>query len=310
MKDRKMKRRINQFRLSTALLGVALLAGSACNKQSLREGGSDTGINIGASGRNPVTIPAPAPGLLTRINLGGANGLIQLISYNKLLQPAVIIQYVGNMLTEKDSVVYDANGKLQKVLIYSPDFLSAGKFSLSGSKKFEWDAKGNISRKASYDQETGKLEEDEQYTYDASGNLITSTAVTGGGTNLKFVTSYVYEQKNIKKETVTDGAKLISQLSVTGFDQHPTCITNPLLRYLLEDSGHELFSDQNPLETKHIQYVTLNGKQDSIVTVKKNTYEYNNANRPVKVTFTNTIYNIGNQQPTTSKGNVGYEYSK
>ncbi|NML37743.1 hypothetical protein HHL17_11110 [Chitinophaga sp. G-6-1-13] len=306
MKHRKMERGINQPRLFTALLTVALLAGAACNKVPLPESGSGTGTG----GKNPPTTPAPAPGLLTRINIGGSNGLIQLISYNQQLQPVVIIQYAGNLLTEKDSIVYDANGKLQKVLNYSPDFLSAGKFSLSGNTKFEWDAKGNISRKTSYEQETGKVEEDEQYTYDDSGKLATVTSVTSGVANLKFVTAYSYEQKNINKETVTDGAKVISQLLVAGFDKHPTYITHPLLRYLLEGAGHEAFSDQNPLETRKIQYVTLSGKQDSIVTVQKNTYEYNNASRPVKVNFTSTIYNIGNQQPTTSKGNIGYEYSK
>ncbi|MBC9909853.1 hypothetical protein [Chitinophaga varians] len=306
MKHRKTERKVHQSRLSVALLGVTLLAGSACNKLPLPEGGHGTGTG----GKTPPTTPAPAPGLLTRINMGGTQGLIQLISYNQQRQPVLITQYAGNMLTEKDSVIYDTNGKLQKVLNYSPDFLTAGKFTLSGNTKFEWDAAGNITRKASYDQETGKLEEDEQYTYDANGNLATVTAVTGGGINLKLVTTYSYEQKNIHKETVTDGTKVISQLSVTGFDQHPTHITHPLLRYLLDGSGHEVFSEQNPLETKKIQYVTLNGKQDSLVTVQKNAYEYNTANRPVKVAFTTTTYSVGNQQPVNGKGNIGYEYSK
>lgn len=306
MKHRKMERSINHSRLTMALLGVALLAGTACNKSAIIEG--NTGSDISTGSKNTAT--TPAPGLLTRIDFGGTDGLIQLISYNRQLQPVVITQYTGNLVTAKDSVVYDAKGKLQKVLTYSPDFLSDGKFDLSGSTKFEWDAKGNISRKTSYEQETGSLQEDVRYTYDASGNLATITTVMGGGTNLKFVTKYSYEQKNIKKETVTDGVKVISQLLVAGFDQHPTYITHPLLRYLLEDAGHEVFSNQNPLETKKIQYVTINGKQDSIVTVQKNTYAYNNANRPVKVTFTNTVYNIGKQKPVTGKGNIGYEYSR
>ncbi|SKA35886.1 YD repeat-containing protein [Chitinophaga eiseniae] len=306
MTHRKTTRNIHHSALSVALLGITLLAGSACNKTYLPDVGHGTDEN------NPIATPAaaPAPGLLTRINLGGTDGLIQLISYNKRLQPAVITQYAGSMLIEKDSVIYDANGKLQKVLNYSPNFLSTGKFILSGSTKFEWDAKGNISRKTRYDQETGKPEEDERYTYDASGNLIAVNSVTGGGINLKLVTTYAYEQKNIRKESVTDGSKVISQLLVAGFDQHPTYITHPLLRYLLEGAGNELFSDQNPLETKKIQYVNINSKQDSIVTVQKNTYAYNSASRPVKVTFTSTIYNIGNQKPTVSKGSTGYEYSK
>nr|WP_295870349.1 hypothetical protein [uncultured Chitinophaga sp.] len=306
MTHRQTTRNTHSSALSVALLGITLWAGSACNKARLSE------IGHGAGENNATAAPAaaPAPGLLTRINMGGADGLIQLISYNKQLQPVVITQYAGSMLIQKDSVIYDANGKLQKVLNYAPDFLSAGKFMLSGSTQFKWDAKGNISRKTSYDQETGKMEEDEQYAYDANGNLTTVTSVTGGGTNLKFVTTYAYEQKNIKKETVTDGSKVISQLSVAGFDQHPTYITHPLLRYLLEGAAYETFSDQNPLETKKIQYVNLNNKQDSIVTVQKNTYAYNSANRPAKVTFTQTIYSTGNQKPVNSKGNVGYEYSK
>lgn len=307
MKHRNTERNNHPSALSVALLGMVFLAGSACNKVQLHP---DTGSGTGV--KTPAATPAaaPAPGLLTRINLGGTNGVIQQISYNKQLQPVVIIQYAGGMLTEKDSVVYDTNGKLQKVLSYSADFLSAGKFILSGSTKFEWDAKGNISRKTSYDQETGKPEEDEQYTYDASGNVATVTTIMGGGVNLKLVTTYAYEQKNVKKETITDGAKVISQLQVAGFDQHPTHITHPLLRYLLEGAGHEVFSEQNPLETKKIQYVNLNGKQDSIITVQKNSYTYNSANRPVKVDFTSSIYGTGNQQPVNSKGNIGYEYSK
>lgn len=304
MTHRNMERGVNLPKLSMALLGAALLAGAACNKVSLPEAGTGTGV------KNPVTIPAPAPGLLTRVNIGGTQGVIQLISYNQQLQPVLITQYAGNLLTEKDSIVYDANGKLQKVLNYSPDFLTAGKFNLFGNTKFEWDAKGNISRKTIYDQETGKVEEDEQYTYDDGGRLVSIITATDGVTNLKLVTAYAYEQKNIKKETVTDGARVISDLLVAGFDQHPTYITHPLLRYLLTGAGHEAFSDQNPLETRKVQYVTLNGKQDSIVTVQKNTYAYNNASRPVKVDFTSTIYGVGNQQPTNSKGNIGYEYSK
>ncbi|QJB32173.1 hypothetical protein HF329_12885 [Chitinophaga oryzae] len=306
MKHRKTARNNHHSALSVALLGIALVAGSACNKAHLPEVGHST------NGENVAATPAaaPAPNLLTRIRLGGADGLIHLISYNKRLQPAIITQYAGSMLLQKDTVVYDANGKLQKVLHYSPNFLSAGKFMLSGSTKFEWDAKGNISRKTTYDLETGKLEEDEKYAYDAGGNLVTVTSVTGGGTNLKFVTSYAYELKNIKKETVTDGSKVISLLSVAGFDQHPTYITHPLLRYLLEGAGHETFSDQNPLETRKIQYVNLNGKQDSIVTVQKNAYTYNSANRPVKVAFTSMIYSTGGQKPVNSKGNTDYEYSK
>lgn len=306
MKHRKTERKVHPSRLSVALLGVTLLAGSACNKVALPEGNHGTG----AGGKNPAATPAPAPGLLTRVNIGGTDGVVQLIAYNQQRQPVLITHYAGNLLTEKDSVVYDANGKLQKVLNYSPDFLSAGKFILSGNTKFEWDAAGNISRKTSYDQETGKLEEDERYTYDASGNLATVTTTAGGGVNLKLVTTYASEQKNINRETVTDGSKVVSQLSVAGFDQHPTHITHPLLRYLLDGSGHEVFSEQNALETKNIQYVTLNGKQDSLVTIKKNAYEYNTANRPVKVAFTTTIYGTGNQQPVNSKGNIGYEYSK
>ncbi|RBL90043.1 hypothetical protein [Chitinophaga flava] len=306
MKHRNTERKTNSSRLSVALLGTTLLAASACNKVSFPDG--DGGTDAGK--KPPVTIPAPKPGLLTRINTGGTDGLIQLISYNQQLQPVVITQYAGNLLTEKDSVIYDNNGKLEKMLNYSSDILSPGKFKLSGNTKFEWDTKGNISRKTSYEQLTGKLLKDEQYTYDVSGNLATITTTTGGGTNLKFIATYAYEQKNIHQETVTDGSKVISQLSVAGFDQHATYITHPLLRYLLMSEVHKVFSDQNVLETKKVQYVNLNGKQDSVVTVQKNTYEYNTGNRPVNVAFTSTIYGTGNQQPVNSNGNITYEYSK
>ncbi|MBC9934450.1 hypothetical protein [Chitinophaga qingshengii] len=306
MKHRNMEQKMNPSRLSVALLGVTLLAASACNKMHFPDGGTEVD-----SKNPPATTPAPKPGLLTRINIGGGNdGLIQLISYNQQLQPVVITHYAGNMLMGKDSVVYGSNGKLEKVLNYSANIMSPGKFLLTGNTKFEWDTKGNISRKTSYDQSTGKPEEDEQYTYDANGNLVTVTTTAGGGTNIKVIATYAYEQKNIYQETTTDGSKVISQLSVAGFDQHANYITHPLLRYLVESDVHELFSEQNSLETRKVQYVNLNNKQDSIVTVQKNTYEYNTANRPVKVAFTSSIYGTNNQQPVNSKGNIAYEYSK
>lgn len=306
MKHRNMEQKMNPFRLSVALLSVTLLAASACNKMHFPDGGTEID-----SKNPPAATPAPKPGLLTLINIGGGkDGLIQLISYNQQLQPVVITQYAGNFLTKKDSVVYDTNGKLEKVLTYSANIMSPGKFKLAGNTKFEWDTKGNISRKTSYDQLTGKLQEDEQYTYDVSGNLATITTTTSGVGNLKMVATYAYEQKNIHQETTNDGSKVISQLSVAGFDQHATYITHPLLRYLVESEAHELFSEQNSLETRKVQYVNINNKQDSIVTVQKNAYEYNTDNRPVKVAFTSLIYGTNKQQPVNSKGNIAYEYSK
>lgn len=301
MKHCNMERIMHASKLSGALLGLALLAGSACNKVPLPEDGHGDGGN-----NTPAT---PAPGLLTRIEMGGAQGLVMQISYNQLRLPLVILQYANKLLVAKDSVVYDSNGKLQKVLNYTPDFISAGKFELSSTTKFEWDAKGNISRKTSTDQETGALEEENKYAYDASGNLTTLTTTAGGGTNLKFVATYTWNQKNIKKEVLTDGAKVLSNLSVAAFDQHPTYITHSLLRYLLEGDEHVVFSDQNPLEIRKAQYVTYNGKQDSIITVQKNTYEYNSGNRPVKVASTSITTSPGSTQ-TTVKGNISYEYSK
>ncbi|MCW3466204.1 hypothetical protein [Chitinophaga nivalis] len=307
MTHRKTERMFKHIKLNATLLAAALLVGTACNKsQQVVEG--DPGFIGNPAAAAPVGY-APA-GQLTSTSLG-TNGIIQKISYNSRQQPLVITHYAGNFLTDKDSVVYDASGKLLKVLNYTPDFLVNGKFELSGTTTFEWDSKGYISRKKVVSQEGGTLETDDRYTYDATGRLLyvttkTDPRVTPG----TIVTTYSYENKNIKKVTRTNGTEVIARLLVTGFDNRPTFITHPLLPYLLDGADNDVFSEHNAVETKNIVYIKINGKLDSTVTVTKNTFQYNAVNRPVKVSFKSTISSGGNPKPITSSGDLNYTYAK
>ncbi|NSL86277.1 hypothetical protein ECE50_005525 [Chitinophaga sp. Mgbs1] len=306
MTHRKQERMFNQFKLHGTLLAALLLAGTACNKSTPVLDG-----NTNPAGDPAAIAPeAAATGQLVRTSLGG-NGLVQQISYNGKKQPLVILQYAGNFLTTKDSVVYDAGGKLLKVLSYAPDFFTKGKFTLAGNTTFEWDNNGRISRKITRDQETGSLEEDNRYTYDATGKVATITTSTNPEiSKLVTVATLTYENKNVKKIVHASGTDVLSHISVTGFDNHPSYITHPLLPYLLELTDYEAFGEQNAVETRNVQYVNLGSKRDSIVTVTKNAYQYNAASRPVKVAFTSTIYSTGNQKPVTSNGTAEYTYGK
>lgn len=296
------RRTLTHFVVATALL----LSGTACQKSVSPIEGD---IN---AGDKPVEI-APegaATGLLTRISLGN-NGVVQQVSYNSRQQPVIIIHYAGNLLTGKDSVIYTADARLQKVLHYTPDFFKKGKFILSGNTTFERNSNGRITKKLSYDQETNTLEEENQYTYNAAGQLTSiNTIMDSRYTNLKLQTTLYYEANNVTRVARFSNGQQVSQLIVTGFDKHATFVTNPLLPYLLDITENEAFSIQNALQTKNIQYVNLNNKMDSIVTVTKNSFQYNAQKRPVKNTFTSTIYSTGNQQPVTSTATIDYSYGK
>lgn len=296
------RRTLAHFVVVTALL----LSGTACQKSvSPIEGDINTGDTP-----VEVTPEGAATGLLTRISLGN-NGLVQQVSYNSRQQPIIIIRYAGSLLTEKDSVTYSADGRMQKVLHYTPDFFKKGKFILSGNTSFEWNNNGRIARKLSYDLETNTLEEDIRYSYDAAGQLASiNTTIDSRYSNLKIQTSLYYEANNVTKVTHVSNGQLVSQLIVTGFDKHATFVTHPLLPYLLDITENDAFSGQNALQTKSIQYVNLNNKKDSIVTVTKNSFQYNAQKRPVKNIFTSTIYSTGNQQPVTSSATIDYSYGK
>ncbi|ASZ11865.1 hypothetical protein KTO58_15545 [Chitinophaga pendula] len=305
MKHRVTSSQRHRILLHIAIVATLLTTGTACEK-SISPVEAPAGI-----GADPieVTPEGVAAGLLTRINIGN-NGIVQQISYNSRQQPLVMTRYAGNLLTEKDSVIYNTTGKLQKIIHYTPDFFKKGKFTVSGNTTFEWNNNNKIVKKLFNDQESS-TQEDTRYTYDATGKVHTiSTTTASKYDNLKVLTTLYYEQTNVVRITRSGNGQAISELTVIAVDGQQSYVTGSLLPYLLDIVENEAFSEQNASETKNIQYVNFNNKRDTIVTITKNSFQYNTQKRPVKNTFTSTIYSPGNPKPVTSAATIDYTYGK
>ncbi|MGY0041061.1 hypothetical protein [Pedobacter sp. NJ-S-72] len=63
-----------------------------------------------------------------------------------------------------------------------------------------------------------------------------------------------------------------------------------MLPYLVDDIQEEEFSEHNVVSKRQVTYINTGSKTDSIVTVTKSSYQYNNMKLPLKQ-ISNQQYN-------------------
>lgn len=292
-----LKRKTIQLSLSVV---IAVTMCTSCEKLIPGSPGGGSG--------DPGSLPAGASGTqLTTIT--GANGELTKITYDARKNPLVISTFMdGGELLKKDSCVYNAEGKLQERRTYGQDFMS-GKPTLTSTDMFEWDGKGNISRSVSRSSSNGAQLSSTDYTYDDRNRLIRIAQLFkfGGGQPESSVVALSYgNDKNVKQVILTIAGKVQSKTVVSGYDGHASFYTHKLLPYLLDFVEEEEFSEQNAVDKRDVSYINLGSKTDSIITLTKNSYQYNTFKLPVKQASSISISQNGQSQHTTLNTSFGY----
>lgn len=291
-----LKRKTIQLSLSVV---IAVTMCTSCEKLipvGPGGGSGDPGIPpVGASGTQLTTIT-------------GADGGHTKISYDAHKNPLVISTYMdGGELLTKDSCVYDAEGKLRELRGYGQDFMT-GKSTLISTDTFEWDGKGNISRAVSRSSSNGAQLSSTDYTYDDRNRLIRIAQLfkIAGQPESSVVALSYGNDKNVKQVILTIAGKVQSKTVVSGYDGHGSFYTHKLLPYLLDFVQEEEFSEQNAVEKRQVSYINLGSKTDSIITLTKNSYQYNTLKLPVKQVSSISIGQNGNPQNTTVSTSFSY----
>jgi len=264
-------------------------------------------VGPGGGSGDPGSPPAGASGAqLTTIT--GASGDLTKITYDARKNPLVISTYMdGGELLTKDSCVYDAGGKLRELRGYGQDFMT-GKFTLISTDTFEWSSKGNISRAVSRSSSNGAQLSSTDYTYDDRNRLIRIAQLfkIAGQPESSVVALSYGNDKNVKQVILTIAGKVQSKTVVSGYDGHGSFYTHKLFPYLLDFIQEEEFSEQNAVDKRQVSYINLGSKTDSIITLTKNSYQYNTLKLPVKQVSSISISQNGRPQNTTVSTSFSY----
>ncbi len=242
---------------------------------------------------------------LTGIKEEGEGGLTK-ITYGANKNPLqVIMTTTRGELVQRDSCIYNVQGKLLKVITYGQP-LPNGKPLQIRTSVFELDSRGNIARKVVTTPSVSGALSTTVYGYDSQNKVIRMASLLKGEKD-SLIAKFDYgNDRNVRQVTGFSGKDILYKLKVSGYDGHPSYSTNPLLPYLILSGQGEEFSEQNVLEKTSVTYVNINSKKDSIVTLTKNSYQYNTVNLPVKQVASSVTTSNGNTTNTTLTTSLSY----